>query len=104
MGIYGAACPQSTCHNSDHPGWKMYSIERFYDTPILAAARKGATEPPHCSSDGKMLEFSVWNTYKQQNAYAGSYTLTEVASGHVAANSTFSFSAHWRSTTVRDTT
>ena len=102
MRVYGAACPDATCHNSEHPGWKMYSIERFYDAPLLAAARKGVNQPPHCTVDGGTLKFSTWNTYKQQNYYGGAYALTEVSSGHVAAQGSFSFAPHWRATLVTD--
>ena len=70
--------------------------------PLLSAARKGVNQPPHCTVDGGTLKFSTWNTYKQQNYYGGAYALTEVSSGHVAAQGSFSFAPHWRATLVTD--
>ena len=34
--------------------------------------------------------------------YGGAYALTEVSSGHVAAQGSFSFAPHWRATLVTD--
>lgn len=103
MRIYGASCPDAVCHDSDHPGWKMYSIERFYESPLIAAAKAGAAgdDGPRCSDDGKTLSFTAWNTFKQSNHYPGSYVLTEVASGRVVASESFKFLPHWRPTSVQ---
>ena len=96
-------------------GWKMYSAERFYDAPLLPDGlvpragddSVGANGPaqPNCSftdwdARGGALTFTVWNSFKQSHEAEGSFKLTEVKTGHVAAAGSFRFARFWRPTVV----
>ena len=93
----------------------MYSAERFYETPLLpdglvplvGSDRVGADGPaqPNCSISGSdarggELSFTAWNSFKQSHEAEGSFTLTEVATGRLAAAGAFRFARFWRPTVV----
>ena len=79
--IYGKACPRTgdrLC-SVDYlvEGWMMYSVERFYETPLLPSAdagRTGPSAPPTCKNGA--LEFTVFNSYKESSEKRGAFTLT----------------------------
>ena len=104
--IWGDACPDANCFlSSKHEGWMMFSVERFYDAPLLfsPAAGGGASggasggDGPVCL-DGE-LAFSTWNSFKQSSVAPGTFELREGA--QLAASGAFRFEAHWRPTIVR---
>ena len=115
--------PTSTCHSSHaadldaaHPDrsqvWLMYSVERFYDAPVipgqdaasgLRAAHSGTIMPPTCE-DGE-LKFSVFNSFKEATEKPGAFDVLLHNMGNTTrkptvASGTFLFAAHWRPTLV----
>ena len=74
------------------PGWFFYSIERFYDGPLVFNAT--------CSAQDGALAFSTVNAFKQANVYGGTYTVTDASSGDEVASGELAFAAHWRATNV----
>ena len=103
MRIYGKRCPrdEGDCQNSDVAGWHTYSVERFYDNPLLPSPGSAMGEP-RCAWDGGqlVLHFTAYNSFKQSSKAAGAFTLTETAGGAVAAQGTFAFEPFWRPTRV----
>ena len=82
-------CPDDVCDIRD--GFFMYSVERFYDAPLVWDA----------SYDRKTgaLTFRTANTYKQSSKYDGSWAVSD-ADGATRASGTFTFDAYWRATRV----
>ena len=70
----------------------MYSVERFYETPLVYDV----------SCDGKDISFKTNNIFKQASVYEGSYVIAD-NKGKTLADGTFDFGIHWRTTdhTVR---
>ena len=110
-------------------GWKIYSAERFYDSPLFPAAsltdgKHDDQNVPRCA-EGK-LSFTVFNrcarargalrvcvttsecctpracspSFKENHKTSARYTLIEEKSGHVAATGQFEFLTFWRPTIV----
>ena len=106
--IYGKACPRGgdrLCSvNYLVEGWMMYSVERFFETPLLPSAdagRTGPSAPPTCKNGA--LEFTVFNSYKESSEKRGAFTLTWTdgeTDETLAASGSFKFSPHWRPTSV----
>ena len=82
-------CSGDVCHVKD--GFFMYSVERFYDAPLVYDAsyerKTGA------------LSFKTANTYKQSSKYDGAWALYDAA-GAKQSDGAFAFDAFWRATTV----
>ena len=81
----GESCARET-------GWLMYSVERFYDKPLVWDV----------ACDGRDLSFKVANNFKQASAYDGTYAATN-AKGDAVASGDFAFGAHWREKKVTAT-
>ena len=132
--IYGEKCSNATsaceAQGPGTYGWKIYSAERFYDSPLFPAASLTDGEHddqsvPRCA-DGK-LSFTVFNrcartrerfvcdgarlvltplrallhpSFKENHKTSARYTLIEENSGHVAATGRFEFLTFWRPTIV----
>ena len=114
MRVYGKACNDAECDQSIvGAGWKMYSVERFFDAPVLPgedavsgvrAAHSGTISPPTCA-DGA-LEFTVFNSFKESTEKPGAFDLLLHNMGNTTrkpsvASGTFLFSPHWRPTVVK---
>ena len=99
--VYGPECKKEKCQVSynypESPSWVMYSVERFYNVPLMPDPNR-AQQAPACVDDE--LSFTVYNTFKQSSGVKGSFELIEVDSGKVAAEGNFDFEAHWRPTYV----
>ena len=65
-------------------GWKIYSVERFYDGPVVYDA----------SIDGETLSFTAHAPFKLSRTVSATWALSSGASG------SFSFPAYWRAKTV----
>ena len=113
--VYGRACAQGhngTCEQDiDTDGWKMYSVERFFDTPVLPGvdavsalheAHSGRIMPPSCANG--WLKFTVFNSYKESTAKPGAFELrvrdADATPVSTVASGTFLFKPHWRPTVV----
>ena len=101
--VFGKACPDAACGLEYYEsGWTMYSVERFYEAPVLPSVvrpRVGATiRPPSC--DGGVLTFTAWNTFKVSSRRRGTFELLARATRRPLAAGDFSFEAHWRPTNV----
>ena len=101
--VFGRECPDEDCQLLwDKSGWTMYSVERFYEKPVLPSIqtpRVGATiSPPSCA--GGVLSFTAWNTFKVSSRREGHYSLLGRETGETLATGTFLFEAHWRPTNV----
>jgi len=114
MRVYGKACNDAECDQSIvGAGWKMSSVERFFDAPVLPgedavsgvrAAHSGTISPPTCA-DGA-LEFTVFNSFKESTEKPGAFDLLLHNMGNTTrkpsvASGTFLFSPHWRPTVVK---
>ena len=96
LDVYGAAdCDSDTdidCVRSVNAGWKIYSVERFYDSPRVYNAT---------FYDGA-LEFLCHSSFKLSRSSTGSYALyyerERVAAGEVV------FRAYWAASTVTERT
>ena len=108
LDIVGRACPTSTCHSSHaadldaaHPDrsqvWLMYSVERFYDAPVLPSPGSDFGAPA-CA--GGSLVFVVFDSFKASSMRPGTFALTEHRTGLVAMTGTFEFEPHWRPTSI----
>uniref|UniRef100_A0A7S2HS18 Uncharacterized protein n=1 Tax=Octactis speculum TaxID=3111310 RepID=A0A7S2HS18_9STRA len=85
MKVYGKGeCEDHIC---DSLGWRMYSVERFYETPLVHNAT--------CDATNMIISFVAHNNFKQNNEALGSYNLTN-AMGVPITSGAFNFSAHWR--------
>ncbi|KAK7254566.1 voltage-gated potassium channel [Aureococcus anophagefferens] len=85
---------------SSQVGWKMYSVERFYDAPLIYNA----------SCVGGDLSFVTHNSFKQNDEYSGTYVLrttqgvTPADDGGVDVTSgVVTWLPHWLATTVTGT-
>ena len=131
--IYGERCSNATsaceAQGPGTYGWKIYSAERFYDSPLFPAAsltdgKHDDQNVPRCA-EGK-LSFTVFNrcarargalrvcvttsdcctphacslSFKENHKTSARYTLIEEKSGHVAATGQFEFLTFWRPTIV----
>ena len=84
------------------------SAERFYEGPLLrdglvpgaGDARAPHTGPAQPNCSGGVLAFTAWNSFKQSHEATGSFALTEVATGNVAAAGEFAFLPYWQPTLV----
>ena len=128
--VQGPLCEEGTCKES-FDTWKMYSVERFYDTPILwdvtcketqvcsqestytagTNATNGTngttgywTEQTTCSEE-KKLSFMTVNNFKQNNPDYGSYKMMqgEQHNEKMVGVGSFNFNAHWTPTRVHAT-
>ena len=75
----------------------MYSVERFYDGPLLPSPGSdfGA---PRCA--GGALVFTVFDSFKASSMQPGTFVLSEHRTGWVAMTGTFEFEPHWRPTSI----
>ena len=84
---------KETCADGDlcdrKTGWLMYSVERFYEAPLVWSAK----------CDGKDLRFKAVNNFKQASVYSGTYAVID-AQGDTLASGDVDFAAHWRETEV----
>ena len=76
-----------------------YSVERFYDAPLLPDGNS-TMGAPVCH--GGKLAFNVFNSFKESNTAPGTWTLTEQSSDKQIASGAFEFTPHWRPTEVRN--
>ena len=117
MRIYGKACPTDDCGDvwngdsrSKDSSWTMYSVERFYDAPLLPSpsldGTNGTNAAPECvlardgGGDAAEVRFTVFDSYKSSSRKGGTFTLGEVSTGRSVASGTFTFNPHWRPTVV----
>ena len=113
--VYGRACDRARCAMSigghdalRSTAWMMYSVERFYDAPVLPSPGSALGAPTckrEAARDGNatvvLLQFTVFDSFKHNSPKPGAFNLTERSSGaHVAAAGTFEFEPHWRPTLV----
>lgn len=103
MRVYGDACPSNICNDNSVAGWHMYSVERFYDAPLLPSPGSAMGEPACAYEDGQLvLHFTAYNSFKQNSKAPGTYSLTQTAPGldQVVAEGAFAFEPFWRPTKV----
>ena len=87
----------SSCNQFDaQTGWKMYSVERFFEAPVIGDV--GSVFAPRC--DGRVLRFTAWNTFKQSHVSRGKFELRETATAAVLVVGEFDFVPYWRPTNV----
>ena len=84
--VQGERCHKGTCDNLESGGgvWYIYSVERFYPTPLVHSLSCASGE----------LGFASHNVFKQQNADVGYYVVKDTA-GATLADGEFGFKAHW---------
>merc|ERR1711988_1633085 len=89
--VQGPLCTEGTCKES-FDTWKMYSVERFFEAPIIWDVR--------CRD--KTVSFMTVNNFKQNNADWGAYKLYEGKGKNekMVGTGGFHFDAHWRPTKV----
>ena len=75
----------------------MYSVERFYDAPVLPSPGSDFGAPA-CA--GGSLVFVVFDSFKASSMRPGTFALTEHRTGLVAMTGTFEFEPHWRPTSI----
>lgn len=93
MKVYGNnGCEKRVCERSNAEGWKMYSVERFYDSPQIYNET--------CDLSDMKVTFYTVNNFKQNNEYEGSYNITGPGVVGILSQGVFNFSAHWRQTEV----
>jgi len=82
-----ALCEEQFCGRDIDVGWRMYSVERFYETPLVHNAR--------CDAKNMTISFVAHSSFKRNNEDPGSYSLTNMM-GVPISSGIFNFSAHWR--------
>ena len=118
LDLKGPACDETECERTSGEGWTFYSIERFYEAPLLYNMS---------CADGK-LKFSAHNNFvsrfrasfvraraaslshtsrfarplaqKQNNPSEARYSVTLASDASEVASGTFDFTPHWRDTDV----
>ena len=80
-------------------GWSMYSVERFYDTPLVWNISCTLAS----GSDGDYtLNFNTHNNFKMNGFHDGTFQIysegTNGVHGDAVVDETFLFEPHWRST------
>ena len=112
--VYGRACDRARCAMSigghdalRSTAWMMYSVERFYDAPVLPSPGSALGAPTckrEAARDGNatvvLLQFTVFDSFKHNSPKPGAFNLTEDGGARVAAAGTFEFEPHWRPTLV----
>ena len=85
---------------SSQVGWKMYSVERFYASPLVY----------NCSCVAGALKFVTHNNFKQNDEYSGTYVLktTQGATpnddgGELVTEGVVTWLPHWLATEVEGT-
>lgn len=68
-------------------GWTIYSVERFYGSPLVTSVS--------CSSEGE-LTFSTYSSFKMAFDYPGYYKVTKDSGSTVVESTGFGFSAYQR--------
>ena len=99
LSVYGRvskACDAEggdACGRSDWGGWRAYSAERSYASPLLSNAA--------CSvEDGAAtLYFDAFAAIKTNNPRPGTFYVRQ-DTGHEVLKGNFSFSPHWRAATI----
>ena len=98
--VVGVKCSEAdagasgTCDRGvDGVGWTAYSIERFYDKPLVSNAT--------CGRATGVVTFDVVNNFKQNNPAPAAYAITDAgATAKPYAAGAFDFLVHWRQTPV----
>ena len=88
--LKGPECDETECERTSGEGWTFYSIERFYEAPLLY----------NLSCANGKLKFSAHNNFKQNNPSEARYTVTLASDASEVASGTFDFTPHWRDTDV----
>ena len=82
--------------NGTTMGWLAYSVERWYDAPLVYNVE--------CTVATGTLSFSAHDTFKQYNPKPGFVTISRNDTGeHVVAPTQFHFVPYWRETFVNVT-
>ena len=97
-------------------GWSMYSVERFYEAPLVANVTcdvRRATTTSSDDDDGDddddawttTLYFTAWNVFKQQGLHTGTFKVFDHSENgadgdSVAVRGNFGFVAHWRPSVI----
>ena len=99
-------------------GWSMYSVERFYEAPLVAnvtcdvrrASTTGASDDDDGGDDDDdawttTLYFTAWNVFKQQGLHTGTFKVFDHSENgadgdSVAVRGNFGFVAHWRPSVI----
>ena len=99
-------------------GWSMYSVERFYEAPLVAnvtcdvrrASTTGASDDDDGDDDDDdawttTLYFTAWNVFKQQGLHTGTFKVFDHSENgadgdSVAVRGNFGFVAHWRPSVI----
>ena len=95
LSVYGAASDAcavdgaAACRQDIDRGWKIYSVERFYDAPLVYNV--SFVRDPGASSG--TLEFLAHTAFKRGYKTHGRWALTGPQG---AAHGDFKFEAHWR--------
>ena len=95
LSVYGAAsigCAADgdlDCKQAIDRGWKVYSVERFYDAPLVY----NATFVRFPGKSGGLLSFFAHSAFKRGYKTHGRWALNGPLG---AAHGTFKFEAHWR--------
>lgn len=83
-------CDSSECVRDRFCGWKMYSVERFYEAPLVTEIS--------CPEPG-VVSFTAFNNFKQNNRYPGAASVID-RTGVEIARQQFEWTPHWRPTNV----
>lgn len=95
LSVYGAASETCAadgdldCKQAIDRGWKVYSVERFYDAPLAYNATFVRTP----GTSGGLLSFFAHSAFKRGYKTHGRWALNGPLG---AAHGTFKFEAHWR--------
>jgi hypothetical protein len=86
-------------------GWSMYSVERFYDAPLVWNITCALGD----DDGGSILNFNTHNNFKMNGYHNGTYKIFNEGTNGAAnaagqtdpvVEQTFSFEPHWRSTYI----
>ena len=89
--VYGNASATRTAGKFE--GWLAYSVERFYDAPLVWELR--------CAAGG--ISFAAASAMKMNNLSPARFSLRLKATREVLVDGAFELLAHWRSTRINAT-
>ena len=107
--MYGDAALGQT-RNGTSTGWLAYSVERFYDAPLVHGVACAPIAGERAVGEGApmRLVFSAHDAFKVHSAERGAFRVAELVGGSaeieegtiVVPRTEFTFVPHWRTTTI----
>ena len=94
LDVVGPPCPSAACEQKDDSGWHMYSVERFFDAPLVFNVTCTATT----------IAFETVDAIKRSERRPGAWSLhertAEIGTHEVVGRGAFEFKPHWRAARV----